>query len=462
MKKAIFLWIGLLFFSSVNSQEKLFTLEEFLAMIKKHHPVVAQAEIKLSEAEAKLLKARGAFDPKLKGGLKEKNYKETEYYSLWKGSFTIPTWYGIDLNANYEQNEGYYLNPQNITPQDGLWSAGISIDVLKGMLYNNRMNMVNQAKLLQQKNKVERDILINSILAKGAEAYANWQLYYENIEVYKKFLKNAQTRFEGVLRSSILGETAAIDTVETKIVLRKRKLDTLEAHLKLQKIKLQVSNFLWVDGIPIELDEALVPDLSQEKLVNQLNIENYLGNAEDLTNHPELQSLALDIDAYDLEIKLKKNNLLPSVKLEYNFLTNDIEQPRYLNTGDYKAGVSIKFPLFLRKERGELKLAKLKSENSSYTYSLKELSLKNKVKAIEKELISLQAQLSVINDIIKESQLMVSSERRLFEVGESSIFLINSRENKLIDFQLKQNQIKNKFYKSNIELFETLRIDLQQ
>lgn len=151
MKKVIFLWIGLFFFYPATSQEKFITLEEFLAMIKKHHPVVAQADIKLSEAEAKLLKARGAFDPKLEGNVKEKNFKEVEYYSLWKGSFTIPTWYGIDVKANYEQNEGYYLNPENTTPRDGLWSAGVSIDVLKGMLFNNRMNMVKQAKILQQK-----------------------------------------------------------------------------------------------------------------------------------------------------------------------------------------------------------------------------------------------------------------------------------------------------------------------
>ena len=67
---------------TITQEENIFSLEEFLAMVKKHHPVVAQANLKISEAEAKLLKARGAFDPKLEGGMKEKNYHGTEYYSF--------------------------------------------------------------------------------------------------------------------------------------------------------------------------------------------------------------------------------------------------------------------------------------------------------------------------------------------------------------------------------------------
>jgi len=177
---------------TITQEENIFSLEEFLAMVKKHHPVVAQANLKISEAEAKLLKARGAFDPKLEGGMKEKNYHGTEYYSLWNGSFKVPMWYGIDLKADYEQNDGYYLNGQNTTPEDGIFSVGVSVRVLRGLLYNERMNAVKQGKILQNQNELERDILVNSILAEATKAYADWKLYYENREVYADFVENAE------------------------------------------------------------------------------------------------------------------------------------------------------------------------------------------------------------------------------------------------------------------------------
>jgi len=120
----------------------------------------------------------------------------------------------------------------------------------------------------------------------------------------------------------------------------------------------------------------------------------------------------------------------------------------------------VKFPIFLRKERGDLRLARVKRENTEYKFDQKEWNLKNKIRATEREIISLQDQLEIIENIVIESGIMVASEKRLFEVGESSIFLINSRENKLIDSQLKQNKIQNDYFKAAAKLFENLRLNL--
>jgi hypothetical protein len=52
--------------------------------------------------------------------LTKKQFKDTEYYSILNSSFKIPTWYGIEIKAGFEQNEGYYLNPENTVPNAGL------------------------------------------------------------------------------------------------------------------------------------------------------------------------------------------------------------------------------------------------------------------------------------------------------------------------------------------------------
>jgi hypothetical protein len=43
-------------------------------------------------------------------------------YSILNSSFKIPTWYGIEIKAGFDQNEGYYLNPENTVPNAGLTS----------------------------------------------------------------------------------------------------------------------------------------------------------------------------------------------------------------------------------------------------------------------------------------------------------------------------------------------------
>ena len=51
---------------------------------------------------------------------------------------------------------------------------------------------------------------------------------------------------------------------------------------------------------------------------------------------------------------------------------------------------------------------------------------------------------------------MLQSEERLFSLGESSLFLINSRENSLVSAQLSQIALENRFYTSNSELYRIM------
>ncbi|GAL77826.1 multidrug efflux protein outer membrane component [Algibacter lectus] len=114
--------IVLFLMSSVGfSQENdtVLSLEEYLGYVKKYHPIVKQAQLITTESEAKLLKSRGAFDPKLEVDYNRKKFKSTTYYDKLNSTFKIPTWYGIELKANYENNDGTYLNPEYNTPDDG-------------------------------------------------------------------------------------------------------------------------------------------------------------------------------------------------------------------------------------------------------------------------------------------------------------------------------------------------------
>jgi len=48
---------------------------------------------------------------------------------------------------------------------------------------------------------------------------------------------------------------------------------------------------------------------------------------------------------------------------------------------------------------------------------------------------------------------LLQAEQRKFEVGESSIFLINSREQKLIETQLKFNKLQGEFAKDLLSVY---------
>ena len=158
MKKYIFIAFQLIVISYV-AQDKLqsvMSLSEYLGYVKKFHPIVKQANLIINKSESGLLKARGAFDPKIQVDFDKKKFNNKEYYNKLNSTFKIPTYYGLEFKANFENNSGIFLNPESDLPSGGLYSAGVSISLLKGLLINKRMASLKQAKIFIKQAKEEQ------------------------------------------------------------------------------------------------------------------------------------------------------------------------------------------------------------------------------------------------------------------------------------------------------------------
>ena len=69
-----------------------------------------------------------------------------------------------------------------------------------------------------------------------------------------------------------------------------------------------------------------------------------------------------------------------------------------------------------------------------------------------------QEQEEIIQNIVTDYKVLLSGEERKFFLGESSLFLINSREQSLITSQLKENEITVKRLSAVAKLFNVLGI----
>jgi outer membrane protein TolC len=449
-------------YGQINVQEQLplnlkeMSYKEYLGFVKKYHPLVKNANLEISKAQANLMIARGGFDPKLELDFNKKQFQGTEYYSILNSSFKIPTWYGIDIKAGFEDNEGYYLNPQNKTPANGLTSLGISIPIGQGLLINQRMADLQQAKIQVKLSAAEQKLEAIAVLYDASVAYFNWKKNYEENLLYQNYSINAQKRYEGIESLIKQGDKPAIDSVEAGIVVKSRLLALEDSKLKLSKAKLELSNFLWIENnIPLELSEAIIPEKKLGNTIQEtLNIQN-LSQESSLMNHPKIEALQSKIDLLTVGKKLKANMLLPKIDVGYSYLA----QPNSTipnNSENHKVGVDFYFPLFLRKERGSLKLAQYKIQESEFTRDLEKVQLTNKISAQKIEIESLSKQQKIINKLVDDYDTMLKSEERLFTLGESSLFLINSRENSLVSARLSEIALENRFYSSNSELYKIM------
>lgn len=445
------------FCSSQNSNLKELSFNEYLGYVKKFHPMVKSAALGISASQANLMMARGGFDPKIEIDYDKKQFKDKEYYSLLNSSFKIPTWYGIEVKAGFDNNEGIYINPENTVPNKGLTSLGIKVPLGQGLIINQRMADLQKAKIQLKLSQAERKLNAVLVLYDASIAYFNWKRNFSEVKLYENYLKNANIRFNGVSSLIKNGDKPAIDSIEAIINVKNRQLSLEDAKLKLVKSKLELSNFLWLENnLPMELQDSIEPEENLEFTIketlktNELLVENPV-----IENHPKINGLLNKIEILTLEQKLKTNSLLPKIDIGYYYLS----EPNYWNStnfNNYKVGLNFYFPLFLRKERGSLQLTKFKIQDSKFALNLEKLQLENKIKAQQIELISLEKQRKLITELVNYNNLMLTSEERLFSFGESAMFLINSRENNLVSAQLSKIGIENRYLISNAELFKIM------
>ena len=455
------IFLAFLFFGlSVGAQEKIskeLTYTEFLGYVKKYHPLVKNANLEISKSQANLMMARGGFDPKIEVDFSKKQFKDKEYYSILNSSFKIPTWYGIEIKAGFDNSEGVYLNPQNTLPNQGLTSLGVTIPLGQGLFINQRMADVRKAKMQMQLSQAERKLQAIVVLYDASLAYFNWKKTFNEVALYQEYNSNAQIRFKGIQSLINQGDKPAIDSVEAGIIVKNRKLSLEDSNLKLAKAKLELATFLWLENnIPLELSDELIPEIQFEFTIQEsLKTNDLLNQNFVVTTHPKINALQSTIDMLNVERKLKANMLLPKIDVGYSY----ISEPSYIDNyqfEDYKVGLDFYFPLFLRKERGSLKLAKYKVQESEFILDLEKVQLTNKINAQKMEIESLLKQQELIKDLVQDNLIMLNSEERLFSFGESSLFLINIRENNLVTAQLSKIALENRFYISNSELFKIM------
>ena len=450
---------------AADAQISILPFGEYLEQVRQNHPVIRQAQLLENQADATRQVARGNFDPKLFGDYDHKSFDGKNYFRLGQGGVKIPSWYGAEFKAGYNWTNGVFLNPENNLPEGGQAVLGGSITLLQGLLIDDRRAALKQARIFREMTKVQQQQLLNDILFEAGKAYWDWSYAYEILKIQQNVLVLSETRLQAVIASFEQGDKPAVDTLESKIQVQNRDLQLREAELLFQNTSLVLSNFLWDENnVPLEITNEVAPeqlpfDLAAEIPAQVVTVQNDL-----MKWHPDLRATQLKISDLEIERRLKAEKIKPKLNVEYNFLADqlDFQNGDKINgdaTGagllfqeNYKWGVEFSMPIFLRQARGNVQLTDLKIANTNFQLSQKRQEVKNKIEAYLQQLNLTQSQMVITEDMTNNYKLLLAAENEKFRIGESSLFLVNSREQKLVDAQMKWAKLRANFQKIQIGL----------
>lgn len=436
----------------------IFSQKDLFWYLTNYHPVSKQAALLIKKGEYELRKTKGVLDPALFSNLDQKQFNKQEYFNLFSGRLTVPTWYAIDFKTGYEQNQGVNLNPENKSPANGLFFAGVSVPIGQGLFIDKRRAAIKQADLYAQSTFAEQKLTLNNLFYDATIEYLKWTSNYSQMQLYQNAADLANVRFKGIKQSFLGGDVPAIDTLEAFIQVQVREVSLNQAKLDYQNAGLELSNYLWFENnTPLEITNNLKPptveQLSAEPGITLSSLNAILEKLK--MNHPALQLYSYKLKQLDVERRWNTEQLKPKLNLNYNLINEPVAGNKFngISTNNYKWGLDFGIPIFLRESRGRLGLTKIKIQETQFDAEIKALELSNKIKSYYNELVALEQQIKLFTNATSNYFTLLEAEKRKFFIGESSIFLINSRESAYVQAATKLIELKIK-YQSAIAKFK--------
>ncbi len=442
--------------SMAQDSLQVMTLQQFLQIVKTYHPVAKQAKILTGKAAAGVLTQRGAFDPVISSGGNDKTFDGTVYYRNNSTQINIPAWYGIELQTGIEYISGSRNNPQETLGKTSF--AGITIPLAKNLLMDKRRAALQQAKVMLQTSEQEQRNILNNLVMEAADAYWQWVQGWYMYQTWQQLIDVNKRRYNLVAAAYRNGDRPAIDTTEALTQLQQFEYQQNEAFLNWQNAGVQLSGYLWKsDDSFYSLPGFVVPAGRPEQLYDAVvfpELEQLLAQAK--KSHPELAVYNLKISALQVEKRLKFQELLPKLDFKYNQLGKGYNiastTAKTLFDNNYRYGIHFSMPLRLSSGRGEYKTAKLKISETQLQQNLKEAEVINKVRKYYNQLANYKTQVMLLQKNHAGYQLLQKAEETKFLNGESSLFLVNSRENKTQEILLKLIETAVKYNKTAVAL----------
>jgi outer membrane protein TolC len=424
-------------------------LPDLLQSARQHHPQILASLEKNNTSRGDIQISQGAFDWEMnqkivdRSGLYEGRYVDTNISRRLQDS-------NIRVYSGYRLSEGAlpsYEDSMN-SYRGGEFNAGIMFSLLKDRLIDKDRYKLRQSSLkLEQSQNYVRLVMLKTQY-EAMKAYLEWVAIGQSIDQVEKLLALSIKRQKAFTQKNKAGDIADIYLTENKQYILKRQIELTQLKQEWQNKATALSLFYRDDRgnpkIPTRTD--MPKDFPKLPPILPDNMHNEMAYLQ--SHSPDLIALKINQKMQDNTIELGENSLLPKVDVILEGTDNVGGYQKKPAGNDVKLGLSITVPLQTNYAQGTI--AKAESEKNKLAFEQKWM--------LEK----IATQLKIIADnhhVIKEYQdllrqevnlayKMQRAEYRKFDEGLSDFFVVNLREEKTIETELKYIKSKLDFWKN--------------
>jgi HAE1 family hydrophobic/amphiphilic exporter-1 len=366
----------------------------------------------------------------------------------------------------------------------------------------NRQQIRIQRKRLEQ---TDSDFRLRTIAVISQVQRSYWDLVFalRNEQNQVANVKLAQENYRRTEASVAAGASAPLQRAEIETELSTRQSALLVANQQVTFAENSLKNLLIKDALSPDWSKALVPTDQPSFEESPLNLETALKEARE--NRPEIRRLRLEGEVNDINLQFYKNQTKPRIDLVGTIQTNGLagtpngtttfpdptdtsQNPRTITqpvsactgsespgqqcipsnfvggygqtlanifrgeTRQIVVGVTIQIPWKNTTAKANLAYSQIQREQlAASTRSQEqtiEVEVRNSVQAVE----TARRRVLFAREALRSAEEQLAGERRLYQVGRSTTFLLFQRENALVNAQNQELQAQTDYNKALADL----------
>jgi cobalt-zinc-cadmium efflux system outer membrane protein len=414
-------------------------LDEVLDSVSRHYPLLIAARQESIIAAGELLSAEGAFDLKLQS---KANSNQFGFYRNRDGGIgaTQPLRaLGAEVFGGYKRGQGNFgpWEQDRLTLSSGEWSGGARVPLMRDRSIDRRRADLRIAAIGLDLAGAEIAKQRIYVYQAASKAYWNWVKAGRHAGLAVELLALAEQRIEQVQETIDAGLAAPIEITENRRALLARRSQVVQARRSLQAAAIDLSLFLRDDtGAPVLAPDVSLPGFPEPDATLVASLADDLVTA--LERRPDIRALEAKRRQMATEFDLASNQTAPAIDLvaSYGRDFGDGSVTKFGN--ELKVGLDFELPLQRRKARGKVAVQAAKLARLDAQLNFVRDSVVADVRDAHSALAAALDTVELARDEFDAARQLAAAERDRFDLGDSTLFIVNLRELTAFDVQVRE------------------------
>lgn len=433
--------------TSPNGDMQPLRLQRVLSLVETQHPLLHGSRTERLEAQGKLLKALGAFEPTLVNDWElERLVKDGQTKSVGFNDTLIQLrhpW-GLQGFAGWRTGIGEVEVADLGIRRTNQPLLGLVLPLLRGLGTNPERGELEKSKLAEQEADLNIQQTRQDLYLGAATQYWKWVAAWKAVDLRQQALEVAKVRLHQLTRQAETGAVAEFDVTEAHQEVQRRLENVIKARREAEQEQFKLSLFVWDNGSPIAFELHQIPDFPALTPVADFQTPEA---DVDLARQrrPEILQVALEAARNHIDLGVAKNNFLPDLRAE----AEPTRKPGEFVLGlGYRFGVQLSIPFLQRDATGQKLQLEAKAQRLGWIqqYRLQQVSLD--IDNARSALLRAEERIKAASQAVRYSRSLVKGERTRFQMGATNLLFVNLRERNVVDAEVTYIQAQAEYHQA--------------